>query len=241
MAKVARFVSISCFVAAAAALAGCVGFNGAGSGPAAEAPTYHVGDRWVYHAEDGFLVKTVWDETHEIIAIGAAGTTVRVTKKGSSFDTVRTEQWPAPGLVRVGAIYDDETRRFVIPLKRYVFPLAAGQSWTQWIDNFNEERKSTGPINHYVRVHGWEKVTTPAGTFDAVAMYVIARLDDEEFWRYPTECGYTVWYAPSARGVVKERKEAQYLEKGHGSDGGAGKIRTQSTAVELISFTPGRS
>ncbi len=70
-------------------------------------------------------------------------------------------------------------------------------------------------------------MTTPAGTFDALAMHVVMHLDDEEFWRYATECNYTVWYAPAVRGVVREEKRAQYLEKGGDFDFG-GRIRTQN-------------
>ena len=33
------------------------------------APTYRVGDRWVYHVEDGFRQRFSWDETHEIVSI----------------------------------------------------------------------------------------------------------------------------------------------------------------------------
>ena len=87
-------------------------------------------------------------------------------------------------------------------------------------------------------VRGWETVTTPAGTFDALAMHVVMWLDDEEFWRFPTECNYTVWYAPAVRGVVREVKRAQYREKGGDFDSGA-QIRTQNAVVELLSFTPG--
>jgi len=238
---VARFLALAvAIIGAVAMLAGCAGLDTAGSGPAVETPAYRVGDRWVYHVEDRFLVKTVWDETHEIIAIGASGITVRVTQAGPAISNVRTEQWSAPGQVKVGAIYDNETRRFATPLKRYEFPLASGKSWTQWIENANETTGSHGSINYYVRVRGWGKVTTPAGTFDAVDLYVISRLDDEEFWRYATVCTYDVWYAPALRGIVKEQKDATYREKDGALDGGA-TIRTQSTAVQLISFTPGKS
>ena len=241
MSIVARLICVASIAAAVTALSGCAGLDTAGSGPAVQAPSYRVGDRWVYHLEDGFRVKTVWDETHEITAIGPTGTTVRITQTGPSINGVRTEQWSAPGQVQVGAIYDNETRRFATPLKRYEFPLAAGKSWTQWVDDFNVAANTGGPVNYFVRVRGWDKVTTAAGTFDTIVLQVLARLDDEEFWRHPTECNYEVWYAPEARGIVKERKEAAYREKGGGLDGGAAMIRTQSTAVELMSFTPGKS
>jgi hypothetical protein len=233
-------IHVSFIVGALAALAGCAGVSAPGSGPAADAPAYRVGDRWVYHAEDGFRAKTVLGETHEVMAIGADGITVRITQKGPSTDVTRNELWALPGQVKVGAVYDNETRRFATPLQRYDFPLADGKTWNQRVDNYNEATKASGNINRYVRVRGWDKVTTPAGTFDAVSMQVIMRLDDDEFWRYATECNYAVWYAPAVRGVVREEKDAQYREKGSGAAVG-GVIRTQHAVLELISFTPGKS
>ena len=225
-------------IAVTAALAGCAGFESAGSGPAAEAPAYRVGDRWAYRAQDGFLTAEHWEETHAISALGADGIGARIAQKGPSRDIARAELWSAPGLVQIGAVFDNETRRFATPLERYRFPLAAGQSWSQFVDNYNETTKAPGQINRYVRVRGWEKVITPAGTFDALAMHVVMHLDDEEFWRFATQCNYTVWYAPAVRGVVREEKRAQYLQKNGDHDSG-GLIRTQNAVVELLSFTPG--
>ena len=234
-------ISVTLIVGVLAALAGCVGVISPGSGPAASAPEFRVGDRWVYHGNDGFFrTIAVWDETHEVMAIGADGITVRITQKGPSIDVTRTELWSLPGQVKIGAVYNNETRRFVTPLQRYDFPLADGKMWSQFVDNYNEATKADGQINRYVRVRGWDKVTTAAGTFDAVSMQVIMRLDDDEFWRWATVCNYRVWYAPAVRGVVREDKDAQYLEKGDSRDR-AGVIRTQHTVLELISFTPGKS
>jgi hypothetical protein len=220
-------------------LAGCAGFQSTGSGPAAEAPTYRVGDRWVYRAQDGFRVPVVWDETHEVTAVGADGITVRIAQKGPTVDSVRTERWAAPGRVLVGAVFDDETRRFSPALDRYAFPLQEGQSWNQWVNNYNESTRKDGQINRYVRVRGWDKITTPAGTFDAIALRVTMRLDDEEFWRYATTCNYLVWYAPAVRGIVREEKDAEYREKSDPMDGMAS-IRSQHATIELVQFTAGR-
>src|SRR5215471_1816216 len=113
------------------ALAGCASTTGSNA-PAAAAPTYHVGDRWTYDAADGFLQKLRWVETHEVVAVTPQGISVRITQAGDRVDNVRTELWPAPGLVAVGALYDHETRRFTTPLQRYSFPLRPGDSWNQW-------------------------------------------------------------------------------------------------------------
>lgn len=234
-----RCIALVTWLAALASLAGCAGFESTGSGRAAEAPAYRVGDRWVYHGEDGFFrLMTTWEETHTISTVGADGIGERITVKGPTLDIARAAQWSAPGLLKVGALYENETRRFVTPFDRFRFPLAAGATWSQFVDNFDESTKTAGQINNYVNVRGWETVVTPAGTFDAIVMRVVMWLDDGTFWRWPTQCNYTVWYAPAVRGVVREVKRAWYLEKGGDMDNGA-TIPTQNTVIELVSFAPG--
>jgi hypothetical protein len=218
-----------------ALVAGCamLPFEG---GPAAPAPTYRIGDRWVYQASDGFRAPTTWEETHEVISVGPAGITVRVTQRGDRIDTVRTEEWSAPGLITVGALYDSETRRFAMPLQRYNFPLVPGHVWNQWVENVNDSTHREGTINRYVVVGGWQKITTPAGTFDAIQLRVIMHLDDGEFWRWPTTCGDRVWYAPEVRAFVRANRDAGYVER---SGPESTSVRTQHALIELRAFTPG--
>jgi len=228
-------------VALVALVGGCAGIDQRGdtSGPVAAAPSFAVGARWTYRASEGFRVPVVWEETHEVTSVSANGITIRVTQKGPTLDVARQEILASPGVVRSGALMDIETRRFTPPLIRYRFPLAPGEAWNQWVDNFNETTNKAGRINRYVRVGGWEKVSTPAGVFDAIRMRVLMRLDDEEFWRYPTTCNYLVWYAPAVGAPVREEKDAEYYERGEEMDG-TGAIRAQHTLVELTSYSPGR-
>jgi hypothetical protein len=226
-------------VLALAALAGACATpeqRGGAAEPAAEAPKPVVGTRWTYRGREGFRVPVVWEETHEVTSVDGSGISVRVTLKGPSVDVVRQERWQAPGLVQMGALMDIETRRFAMPLLRYRFPLSPGETWNQWVDNFNETSHRAGQINRYVRVGNWEKVSTPAGVFDAIRMRVFMRLDDDEFWRYPTTCNYLVWYAPAVGATVREEKEAEYLERGGGMRDGVGAIRAQHTLLELVSY-----
>jgi hypothetical protein len=227
-------------VAFAIAVAGCADTATRGdlAGPVAAAPSLHVGARWTYRGREGFRVPVVWEETREVTAANADGLSVRVTLQGPTIDIERHELWVAPGVVQVGALMDSETRRFTMPLERYRFPLAPGETWSQWVGNFNETTHKSGEINHYVRVGGWEKVSTPAGVFDAIRMRVLMRLDDEEFWRYPTTCNYLIWYAPAVGAPVREEKDAQYFERGDERDG-QGAIRAQHTLLELVSYAPG--
>jgi len=221
-------------------LAACGNMQTAGDGgPAAEAPQYRVGDRWVYTAQDGFFRTVVhWTETREVIAVRPDGITVRITQKGPSVDAVTTEQWVAPGLVAVGSVFDNETRRFATPLQRYAYPLIPGKIWNQRVNQVDEsDPAQNGEINRYVRVGGWNKVTTAAGTFDALPLHISMWLADETFWRFATNCTYVQQYSPAVRGMVHEEKEAEYKEKGLANAGVA--IRSQHAVLDLTSFTPG--
>jgi hypothetical protein len=81
-------------------------------------------------------------------------------------------------------------------------------------------------------------VTVPAGTYDAVAIYRIVQFDDDEFWRSKTTRRDSVRYAPEVKGVVREVRDAEYVETSSGPDPAT--IRTEYTTTELVSFTPGR-
>ena len=237
----APFLVRTFILALVALLAGCATLESEGdtSGRVAEAPTFTVGTRWTYRGSEGFRSPLVWTETHEVTSVGPDGIHVRVTYEGPQVHGSREEILVAPGAVRQGALMDIETRRFASPLERFRFPLAVNQRWNQWVANLNETTRREGQINRYVQVGGWERVGTPAGVFDAIRMRVLMRLDDEEFWRYPTMCNYVIWWAPAVGAPVREEKEAEYREKGDELDAG-GAIRAQHTLLELITFTPGR-
>ena len=235
-----RLFVASLAIAAAFVGGGCASVDVGGSpGPPVAAPEYRVGDRWVYHVVDGYRAKIVWDETHEVTAIGADGITVKVTALGPTFNIERIEKWRAPGVVLQGSVYEDETNVFDPVLIRYKFPLAMGETWNQRLIDLEKPPAPFAPIQRYVTVGGYEKITTPAGTFDAIGMRIFLQMDDETFWRYPTEGNYVVWYAPAVGASVRETKTSQWRDKGGGFDS-SGYHPGQNATIELVSFTRGR-
>ena len=70
---------------------------------------------------------------------------------------------------------------------RFKYPLTQGETWSQSIRNLNPPPGPYGPIQREVTVGGYETVTTPAGTYNALKMRIVMQLDDETFWRYPTQ------------------------------------------------------
>lgn len=232
-------------IALPAAISGCVSSGGGGevtraqSAVVAPSPQYRVGDKWVYRVDQVFRNAPDYDETHEVTGIDAGGITVRIVAQVGNISVDRIEKWPAAGLVAQGTLLDIETRRFAEPLVRWRFPLASGASWNQWVDQVNETGGTRGRINRYVRATGSDRVTTPAGTFDAVRLTVLMRLDDEDAFRHATAVNHIVWYAPAVRATVREERRAEYREKGSGPDAFAS-IPVQNERAELASFTPGR-
>lgn len=219
------------------ALAGCVSVGGA-AGPPAPAPVIRLGDRWVYNAADGFRVPVTWTETHEVVAMGAGGYDVRVTIDGPTMHYVRTERFTAPGIMTVGAVYDpDESRNFLSPVTVYRFPLTPQASWTQNLRNLNPANELVSDINRNVHVGGYEQVSTPAGTFNAIAMRILMSVDDNNPFRWPVQCNYMVWWAPEVGAMVRQTKYATYRERGDGRE--SIQIRAQNTLITLQSFRRG--
>lgn len=203
------------------------------------APVFRVGDRWVYNARDGFRVPVTWTETHEVTAAAAGGIDVRVTLVGETINTARVERLLSPGIVASGAVFNhDETRDFTPAMERYRFPLTFGETWTQNLRNPNPANGLQTQINRFVRVGGYEQVTTPAGTFEAVRMRTLMSVDENNPFRWPFQCNYETWWAPAVGAMVREFKYATYRERGDGRD--AIEIRAQNTTVELASWQRGR-
>ncbi|HVE50808.1 MAG TPA: hypothetical protein VNG69_14490 [Casimicrobiaceae bacterium] len=218
-------------------LAACASVDPGGvAGPPAGAPTFNVGDTWVYAARDGFRAPVVWEERHEVTAVGPHGIVVRVRARGPQINVERTERWIAPGVVASGAVYAFETKRFDPPIVRYRYPLVMGETWSQRLRDIDQESGPYGMIQRYTSVGGYERITTPAGTFDTIRLRVFMRLDDETFWRTPTECSYLVWYAPALGVSVREEREGEYREKGDVRDPFA-TIRVQHAELTLVSHT----
>jgi len=214
--------------------AGCVSVGGA-AGPPAPAPTLRVGDRWVYNCSDGYRVPVTWVETHEVTAVDATGIAVRVMGKGE-VNFQRVELLSSPGVVQIGAAYDpDETRTFDPPMTRFQFPLTPGAQWSQHLRNLNPENQLQSNISRFVKVGGYETVTVPAGTFNAITMRTMMSVDDNNPFRFPTQCDYVTWWAEVAGNIVRMTKYSTYRERGDSLDGG--QIRAQNTTIELASYS----
>jgi hypothetical protein len=201
-------------------------------------PSLRVGDRWVYKVtdRDGRMTAES-EEAREVTASGPDGITITTTRTMQAGVTSRTEVFAAPGLLRSGAVCAGETRSFTEPVQQLLYPLEPGKRWNRRFASVTEPGGKKGNISYSVRVRGWEKIQAAGGSVDALRLLVVIRLDDSDAFRNETTCNYTVWYAPSVRGSVRERREGGYMSRGSSPT----PTRLIDATYELVSFTPGKA
>jgi len=220
---------------AAAILGGCATTTLTG---AVDPPRYVVGDRWEYRVVDGLTpMAPVVTLDCEVIAVTPSNTLLRVTYNDARGARQHIEELAPDASVRIGSLGTSETRSFEPPARELAFPLVQGETWRQTLANVHERDGSRGEVLLYGRVLGREPVTVSAGNYDAVVMYRIVQLDDEQFWRSRTERRDQIWYSPKVKAVVREVRDGQYREKGQGID--SSYVRTEYTIYELVAFRPG--
>jgi hypothetical protein len=93
------------------------------------------------------------------------------------------------------------------------FPLAVGDRWTFEEDYYVKYKNSRGLGKARVAVVGYEKVTVPAGEFDAFKLEATMQLSGISGIgsTIDAEANHTYWYAPEARAIVKWVARNPYL------------------------------
>jgi hypothetical protein len=201
------------------------------------APQYVNGDHWQYNVIDNLRRGVTSRLDVDVVAVTPATVTLHLVYVDAYGRSERTDEIDNNGGLLIGALKPGAPQRFDPPLQLYSFPLAQGKIWRQTINTVRADYGNIpGQILVYGQVQGRAGASVPAGSFDAVAIYRILQLDDDQFWRSRTTRRDQVLYSPQVKGVVREEREAEYYEIG-GPD--AAVIRTESIIRELVSFTPG--
>jgi len=216
-----------------------VGCQVAGPIPAStpnDAPRLAVGDHWQYRITDNLRRGAVTMLDSEVVSIANGVASLRLVYNGPYGQSEDREQIDANGWLVTGALKPDFTRQFPTPIQMYDFPLEQGKTWRQTVNTIGPDTQLPAQILTFGRVQGLRPVTVPAGTFDAIYIYRIIQLDDDQFWRTRTERRDSVWFDAKVKGPVRELRDASFVEL---SGGAMPVIRTENTTRELISFVPG--
>jgi hypothetical protein len=238
MLTMSRSLPLSRLVATLAAVVLCACATRQPLGENVAPPRFVVGDRWEYRITDGLRRGATTRLDVQVVAMNAGVATMHLVFVDSYGRSEQTEEIDADGGLRVGALRNEEVRRFSPSLKLLDFPIGQRSPWRQVVATFRRDTQLKDDIRIYGEVQGRAPVTVPAGTYDAVAIYRIVQLDDDEFWRSKTTRRDSVRYAPEVKGVVREVRDAEYIELHGGPDSAT--IRTEYTTTELVSFMPGK-
>ncbi len=226
--------------ASGVALSLLVGLSGCASAPVGapvEAPRLAVGDHWLYRVTDNLRRGSVSRLDAEVIAVSGPSARVRLAVTDNDGRAEWVDEIEGGGALRVGSLWREPPRPFNPPVQLLSFPLDDGKTWRQSIDTVRRDLQIGDQILVYGKVDGRKATSVPAGVYDAVYVYRVVQLDDEEFWRTRTTRRDAVWYAPEVKAPVREAREAEYTEIG-GPD--VATVRTESKVIELVSFRPGR-
>jgi len=218
-------------------LAACQSATVTPSFPPVPAPKLAVGDEWVYRITDNLRMGLVTMLVADVVSIRAGTATLHLDYSNQFGRSEATAEIDADGGLIVGALKDQETRRFPAPIKLYDFPLEAGKTWRQTVDTISPETQLKAQILVYGTVQGQTVVSVPAGTLTATYIYRILRLDDEQHWRTRTTREDSVWFDPEMKTAVRELQNAYYVQ----NDGRGALVQTERTTSELVSFQPGPS
>ncbi len=214
-------------------LAGCAS---APVGEGVAAPQLAVGDHWQYKVTDNLRRGIVSQLDVEVIALSGRAARLRFDQADAAGQTEWVAEVDGEGGLSAGSLYREPPRPFNPPAQLLAFPLDQGKTWRQVIDTVRKDTELNDQILIYGRVDTSGATTVPAGSFDALYIYRIVQLDDEEFWRTRTLLRAAIWYAPAVKAPVREMRDAQYTER---DSTDPATIRTESVTLELESFRPG--
>jgi hypothetical protein len=161
-----------------------------------ERPELQGGDRWSWQHTNGLVGERDYTLIEDVIDTSDSEirTRERIKGKPGSAVAVFTREWNPIDVV--AARYDPMLREFS-------FPLTVGKKWDATADKMLFSNGKHGKFNIEGSVVALEKVTVPAGTFDAyrIELHLAAIATDED-----ANIGNTletIWYAPAVKRYVK--------------------------------------
>lgn len=177
-------------------LLGCICFAANAFAQSAQKPDIHTGDLWSWQHINGLVNEKDYTSIEDVVDVSDKEVQTRIRRKGRSGSAIAiySREWNPVDVV---------SARYDANLKKFDFPLQVGKKWDGTADKMLFSNGKHGKFFLKGEVLAFEKITVPAGTFDAYK--ILLTLDaigtDED-----ANIGHTVetyWYAPSVKREVK--------------------------------------
>ncbi len=159
------------------------------------APDVHVGDIWHYRTMDGFTNETKLEFTHRIVEVNDREIVVQLKNKNSNNLELRyfNRDWNS---------LDVGSTKFDPYYPAYKFPMSIGVAWKQEFHSTATNGQSYSAFMNG-RVVALEKVTVPAGVFDAYRIECDVESQSTDANVNTSKGSKTIWYAPAIRNYIR--------------------------------------
>ncbi len=171
-------------------------------------PTLRIGDRWRYVLINRYNNLAIGEVAVQVTAVTPL---IRLSIDRGADKPLLEEIYTDPWSVLLETVYSGEPIRFNTPMP--VVPQGASSGM-----NLKSETRYMTPSSgseygwiQRLSVQGWEKVTVPAGSFDALR--VVRQIDfvHPDFFRSYSTRTDTCWYAPQVGRWVKRDWTGSYI------------------------------
>ncbi|HVL58930.1 MAG TPA: hypothetical protein VM491_20710 [Burkholderiaceae bacterium] len=172
-------------------------------------PTVRAGDRWTYAGINQFMREPRTQAVHTVTEVGAH----IVVRIEDPYYGSRVERYAGPWNAVVDATYDMPIH-FAEPM-----PLLppTGDPGARAIDSTYWTNPDYPGLrfrwSQTLRSRGWERVTVPAGTFDALRVTRRMWFDHPGLYRIRSERWETLWYAPAVNRWVAREWSGEFIEE----------------------------
>ena len=197
-------------------------------------PTLRVGDRWRYVLINRYNNIPIGEVSVQVTAVTPL---IRLSIDRGADKPVLEEIYTDPWSVMLETVYSGEPIRFNDPMP--VVPQGARTG----LNLRSNTRYTTTPTtssayawSQRLSVEGWERVTVPAGSFDALRIVRLINFEHPDVFRYSPERTDIAWYAPQVGRWVKREWTGDYMSGGHTSL--RGRTREDWVNWQLTAYQP---
>ncbi len=216
--------------------AGCAGPSFVPPPPGADplpVPSLRVGDRWRYRLVNLYNGGTIGETAVEVVAVSPE---IRLSVDPGQGRPVLEERYADAWTVIAETIYD-APMVFESPMPVVPPGARAGQSIASRTRYRSEFASRPLDWAQRVRVVGWERVSVPAGTFDALRIEkIVDRFEHPDFFRYMPDRVDVLWYAPEVGRWVQRQWTGTYMPGA--PTGRMGRAREERTRWALTGWQP---
>lgn len=197
-----------------------------------------LGDYWEYAVRDGYTGIPRGIYRYEVVRSDSSGVAVQVTHEGLLFDTlVYAPGWNGREL----PLPNTQRFRYEPALTAYAYPLAPGKTWREVVRATDVATGATYNTHLYGKVVGWERISVPAGVFDALRIQREVFAGNSSGRRTQEEIRETEWYVPSVGRSVRNQSTSEHFDNSRGGGDGGGeypmRIRGDFLIAELTAFS----